>query len=226
MSDGLRDGSRYMTQDFTCILNAAAAGDREAADRLLPLIYDALRTLAEHKMSRETPSHTLQATALVHEAYLRLVKDEKTRWANRSHFFSAAAEAMRRILIERARRYASVKHGGALERVPFREEQILAEDLAPDILALDTALARLEQTDPRPAQVVKLRYFVGLTVKETAETLGVSPATVKLDWSYARARLHLDMKNDMKNDMKKDTGQDTGQDTKKEGAGTEADPDG
>ncbi len=185
-----------MTQDITVLLNAATAGDRQAADRLLPIIYDALRKLAAVKMARETPRHTLQATALVHEAYLRLVKDEKARWQNRRHFFAAAAEAMRRILIERARRYTRLKHGGGMERVPFQEDQLLASERAPEILALDEALDRLEKTDPRQAEVVKLRYFVGLTVVETAETIGVSPATVKLDWSYARAWLHREMKRD------------------------------
>lgn len=184
-----------MPRDVTLILNAVSAGDRKAADELLPIVYEELRKLASHKMARETPRHTLRATALVHEAYLRLVKDEKARWENRRHFFAAAAEAMRRILIERARRYTRLKHGGGMEQVPFEEERILASEFAPELLALDEALARLEKTDPRQAEVVKLRYFVGLTIAETAETLGVSPATVKLDWSYARAWLHREIED-------------------------------
>ncbi|MFH1845095.1 MAG: ECF-type sigma factor [bacterium] len=182
-----------MTRDFTLLLNAASAGDREAADRLLPLVYEALRELAASKMAQETPRHTLQATALVHEAYLRLVKDEKTRWANRRHFFAAAAEAMRRILIERARRYSRTKHGGDLIQVPFDELRIRLEKPAADLLFLDLALQRLEDIDARQAEVVKLRYFAGFTIAETAETLGISPATVKVDWTHARAWLYQEM---------------------------------
>ncbi len=182
-----------MNRDFTLLLNAASAGDREAADRLLPLVYEALRELANGRMARETPRHTLQATALVHEAYLRLVRDEKNRWANRRHLFAAAAEAMRRILIERARRYSRIKHGGGLTQVPFDEQQILPDRPAADLLILDLALQRLEVIDPRQAEVVKLRYFVGLTNSETAESLGISLTTVKVDWTHARAWLYKEM---------------------------------
>ncbi len=182
-----------MAEDITLMLNAARAGDRQAADKLLPIVYEALRELAAKKMSRETPRHTLQATALVHEAYLRLVKDEQARWENRRHFFAAAAEAMRRILIERARRYARIRHGGGLEQVPLDQEEILSHEFIPELMALDEALARLEKLDSRQAEVVKLRFFVGLTIAETAETLEVSPATVKMDWTYARAWLYREI---------------------------------
>jgi len=141
----------------------------------------------------------------VHEAYLRLVKDEKARWDNRRHFFAAAAEAMRRILIERARRYTRLKHGGGMERVPFQEEQVIAQEVTPDLLALDEALTKLEASDPRQAEVVKLRFFIGLSVVETAETLGVSPATIKLDWSYARAWLHRVIHQDATTDHDPET---------------------
>ena len=182
-----------MNNDFTLLLNSASAGDREAADRLLPLVYEALRDLAARKMAQETPRHTLQGTALVHEAYLRLVKDEKTRWANRRHFFAAAAEAMRRILIERARRYCRLKHGGDWVQAPFDEHSILQEKPAADLLILDLALQRLEAIDARQAEVVKMLYFAGFTIAETAEALGISPATVKVDWAHARAWLYKEM---------------------------------
>lgn len=182
-----------MTQDITLLLRAASAGDRESSDRLLPIVYDALRNLAGARMAKETPRHTLQATALVHEAYLRLVKDEKARWENRRHFFGAAAEAMRRILIERARRVSRIRHGGEMEQVPYEEADLVGSMPDPQLLALDEALQRLEKEEPRQAEVVKLRYFVGFTIQETAEALGVSPATVKLDWSVARAWLHREI---------------------------------
>jgi RNA polymerase sigma factor (TIGR02999 family) len=144
-------------------------------------------------MAGESAPHTLQATALVHEAYLRLVGDERTRWQNRRHFYAAAAEAMRRILIERARRRSRIRHGGGLTRIPFQDEEVSGPARDPRVLSLDAALRRLEAMHPRKAEVVKLRYFIGLTIQETAETLGVSPATVKLDWSFSRAWLHREI---------------------------------
>jgi len=182
-----------MSQDITMLLHAASAGDRDAAEELMPIVYSALRKLAVVRMSRETPRHTLQPTALVHEAYLRLVKDESARFENRRHFFSAAAEAMRRILIDRARRHARLKHGAGWEQVPYCEEELFLHEPDPQILVLDQALRRLEEIEPRKAEIVKLRYFVGLTIPETAEMLGVSPGTVKLDWAYARAWLHREI---------------------------------
>jgi len=176
--------------DLTILLRAAATGDTQASEQVLPLVYETLRQMARHKMSRESPGHTLQPTALVHDAYLRLVKDKSARWNNRRHFFAAASEAMRRILIERARRVRRLRHGGHLERVPFDESRIEEEQLSERLLELDENLTRFEQHHPRKAQVVKLRYFVGMTIEETAQALDISPATVKEDWRFARAWLN------------------------------------
>ncbi len=171
-------------------------GDPYSCDRLLPLVYGELRRLAGAKMATESPGHTLQPTALVSEAYLRLVKDERTRWENRAEFFAAAAEAMRRILIERARRYKAVKHGAGRSRVPLHEGNVAVADADVDLEALGEALDELEAVDARAARVVKLRYFVGLTIEETAEVLGVSPKTVVNEWTtsktWLRDRLHTD----------------------------------
>jgi RNA polymerase sigma factor (TIGR02999 family) len=164
-----------------------------AAADLLPLVYDELRRLAHQKMSREPAGRTLQATSLVHEAYLRLVANGDPRWQNRTHFFSAAAEAMRRILIERGRRYGRLKHGARRPRVALEESAVVARAPAVDMTALDDALSRLEAIDRRKGDVVKLRYFAGLSIEETAQALGVSPATVKSDWNYAKAWLHREM---------------------------------
>jgi RNA polymerase sigma factor (TIGR02999 family) len=178
-----------MPERLTQWLQRATDGDEQAADQVLPLVYDSLRQLAHRKMAQEAPGHTLDPTALVHEAYLRLVRDSEPRWRNRSHFFAAAAETMRRILIERARRVHRAKHGGHLQRVPL-DEQIVEPDAPSErLIALDEALTRFELLHPRKARVVKLRYFVGLSLEETASALEVSLATVKLDWSFARAWL-------------------------------------
>jgi RNA polymerase sigma factor (TIGR02999 family) len=168
-------------------------GDPDRSAALLPLVYAALRKLARAKMARERPGHTLQPTALVHEAYLRLEKDGAVRWDGRGHFFAAAAEAMRRILVERARRARTAKRGGHLERTPYDEAAISDAVRDEKLLALDAALEKLERRQARQAQVVKLRYFAGLTIEETARAAGVSPATVKLDWSLARAWLEREM---------------------------------
>jgi RNA polymerase sigma factor (TIGR02999 family) len=168
-------------------------GRREAFDEMLPLVYAELRRLAQSRIARERPGRTLQATGLVHEAYLRLVGDESLAWENRGHFFAAAAEAMRRILIERARRRNSLKRGGGNTPLPFDDELLL--DSAPDasLLALHEALEQLEATDPERGQVVKLRYFAGLSVDETARALDVSPRSVNRLWSSARAWLHREI---------------------------------
>lgn len=158
-------------------------------ERLLPALYEDLRSLAYRKMRGEAPGHTLQATALVHEAYMRLLRNGALRWNSPAHFYCAAAEAMRRILVERARRRRRLRHGGGLGRVPLDDIELVAGKATPDILSLDDALQRLERLDTRKAQVVKLRYFAGLTIKETADVLGVSRTTVKDDWVYARAWL-------------------------------------
>ena len=177
-------------------VGSARSSDPDRSSELLPLVYSALRQLARAKMAREGPGHTLQPTALVHEAYLRLEKDGVARWDGRSHFFAAAAEAMRRILVERARRARSVKHGGRMERATYDEPAIPERDRDENLVALGAALEGLERVHPRKAQIVKLRYFAGLTIEETAEALDVSPATVKLDWSFARAWLAREMSND------------------------------
>jgi RNA polymerase sigma factor (TIGR02999 family) len=176
--------------DVTRILADIEQGDPRAAEKLLPLVYDELRKLAAQKMAQENPGQTLQATALVHEAYLRLVGGEKAKlWDGRGHFYAAAAEAMRRILVDSARRRQSVKRGGGRQRESLDEALLAAPDAPVDLLALDEALSRLETDDPRAAGLVKLRYFAGLTIREAADALGVSPRTADDIWAYARAWL-------------------------------------
>jgi RNA polymerase sigma factor (TIGR02999 family) len=176
--------------EVTRLLDAAAAGDRKAAAALLPLVYDELRKLAAARMAGESPEHTLQPTALVHEAYLRLVgRGDDQRWDGRGHFFAAAAEAMRRILIESARRKRGPQRGGDFTRHDLDPEQPVPPGPSPRLLALDEALDRLAAIEPRAAEVVKLRYFAGLTVAEAAAALGISPRTADADWAYARAWL-------------------------------------
>jgi RNA polymerase sigma factor (TIGR02999 family) len=178
--------------EVTQILCAIEAGDAHAAEQLLPLVYEELRKLAAHKLAHEKPGQTLQATALVHEAYMRLVDTEKAQeWNSRGHFFGAAAEAMRRILVERARRKARIRHGGGLQQHPLEDDEpaIAAESDALDLLALNDALDRLEAASPRRAQLVKLRYFAGFTLPEVAEMLGISQSTAEADWTYAKAWL-------------------------------------
>jgi len=181
--------------EVTQILQRLERGDQQAAGELLPVVYDELRRLASHKLAHESSGQTLQATALVHEAYLRVAgdSDEPPSFANRAHFFAAAAEAMRRILVENARRKKRLKRGGDLERVEFDEGLIVAADIREDLIALDAALQRLETVDPAGAKLVQLRYFAGLTMPQVAEMLGVSPRTADRLWSYARAWLHQEM---------------------------------
>ncbi|MGD8500494.1 MAG: sigma-70 family RNA polymerase sigma factor [Phycisphaerales bacterium] len=175
--------------DVTRILTAIEQGDTKAADKLLPLVYEELRRLAAQKMSREPPGQTLQATALVHEAYIRLVGSEDRNWSGRTHFFAAAAEAMRRILIENARRKQRLKHGGGQQRVDLDDAYVACEKPSEDIVALDEALTKLATEDPVKADLVKLRYFAGLTIEQAAKILGISRATADRYWSYARAWL-------------------------------------
>ena len=176
--------------DVTQILSDIGRGDALAADQLLPLVYDELKRLARHRMAQERPDHSLQATALVHEVYLKLVGgDGDIDWANRAHFFAAAAEAMRRILVDSARRRGRDKRGGGRKRVPIDLVDLAADHDPSQILALDEALQRLEQQDPRMARVVMLRFFSGLSVEETARAMDLSPRTVKREWSLARAWL-------------------------------------
>jgi RNA polymerase sigma factor (TIGR02999 family) len=183
--------------DVTLLLDAAVAGDRKAAAELLPLVYDELRKLAAARMAAEAPGQTLQPTALVHEAYLRLVGPaDEIRWDSRGHFFAAAAEAMRRILVESARRKKAVKHGGALHRLDANTVAISAPEVDEDLLAIDEALDRLASIDPVKAELVKLRYFAGLTIEQAAETLRISAATAKRYWTYSRIWLYQQVAGD------------------------------
>jgi RNA polymerase sigma factor (TIGR02999 family) len=177
--------------DVTQILFAIEQGDPQGAAQLLPLVYDELRRLAAQRLAQEQPGQTLQATALVHEAYLRLVDVKKVqRWDSRGHFFAAAAEAMRRILVESARRRHSAKHGGQLQRLDLDTVQSLAESPTDDLLALDEALDQLAAEDPVKAELVKLRCFAGLPHQEAAEALGISRATADRYWAYAKSWLY------------------------------------
>jgi len=187
--------------DVSQILSALVQGDPQAASQLLPLVYDELRRLAAHKLSQEAAGQTLQPTALVHEAYLRLVgneerragEDEPKKWDGRGHFFAAAAEAMRRILVDNARRKRTRKRGGAMVRQELDEALLVAAEPCEDLLALDEALDRLAEKDPVKAELVKLRYFAGLTGAQAAETLNISTATAERYWAYARAWLLQEM---------------------------------
>lgn len=179
--------------DVTCILNAIEQGDSKAADELLPLVYDELRRLAAHKMSQEKPGQTLQATALVHEAYIRLVGSEARNWNSRTHFFYAAAEAMRRILIDNARQKQRLKRGGGQHKVNIDDTELTSETPSDDLLALDEALTKFAKEDSIKAELVKLRYFVGLTIEQAAGMLGISNTTAKRHWTYARAWLFREL---------------------------------
>jgi RNA polymerase sigma factor (TIGR02999 family) len=180
--------------DVTQILGKIEAGDYLAAKDLMPLIYDELRKLAATKMAQEKPNQTLQATALVHEAYIRLVDVDKAQhWNSRGHFYSAAAEAMRRILVERARQKHSQRAGGDAQRVELSDVEPMVDVPRVDLLALNEALARLEQEDPRKAKLVKLRFFAGFSIPASAEILGISVATAITDWAYAKAWLCVEL---------------------------------
>lgn len=175
--------------DVTQILNAIEQGDLKATEKLLPLVYDELRVLASQKMSRERSGHTLQATALVHEAYIKLAGSDRQSWKSRTHFFGAAAEAMRRILIENARHKQTHKRGKGQKRVSFDEQHLPFEGPNTDLIALDEALTELEKADETKAQLVKLCYFAGLTLEQAAQALSISRSTAKRHWKYARAWL-------------------------------------
>jgi RNA polymerase sigma factor (TIGR02999 family) len=177
--------------DVTQILSRIESGDPNAAEQLLPLVYDELRKLAAAKLAHEKPGQTLDGTALVHEAYLRLVgTTEAPQWNSRGHFFAASAEAMRRILVERARRKARIRHGGQMQRVEMDDFPLAVQAPDEDLLAVHEALDRLQQTDVQAAELVKLHYFLGLTIEESAELLGVSPRTAYRTWTFARAWLY------------------------------------
>lgn len=177
--------------NITRVLSSVEQGDPNASDQLLPLVYEELRKLAALRLTREQPGQTLQATALVHEAWMRLVNDDgvPSNWSGRGHFFAAAAEAMRRILIEQARRKKRIKHGGDLERVELVDVPVSAAQTKFDLLELEEALVKLERVEPDKAQLVKLRYFAGLSNEEAAAALGISPATANRYWVYSRAWL-------------------------------------
>ena len=180
--------------DVTRILSAIEQGDGQVSEQLLPLVYNELRKLAAAKLANERPGQTLQATALVHEAYIRLVDVETVQhWNSRGHFFGAAAEAMRRILVERARRKRSEKRGGDRRRVDVDSDELADRERSDKLLALDDALSRLEHQDPAKAELVKLRYFAGLTGQQAAEALGISATTADRYWAYARAWLQREM---------------------------------
>jgi RNA polymerase sigma factor (TIGR02999 family) len=183
--------------EVTSILSAIGAGDRHAAAQLLPLVYEELRRLAAHKLAHEKPGQTLDATALVHEAYLRLIGDHAEQsWSNRGHFFAAAAEAMRRILIDNARRKRSRKHGGGMVRHDVESISLAEAEPDAELLALDAALSRLAEKDAAKAELVRLRYFTGLTLDECAALLGIASATADRWWAYARAWLHAEIMRD------------------------------
>jgi RNA polymerase sigma factor (TIGR02999 family) len=181
--------------DATLLLTAIERGDRNAAGELLELVYDELRRLATSKMAREAPGQTLQPTALVHEAWLKLVGAKSPKFENRAHFFSAAAEAMRRILIDRARRKMTMRHGAGCERVVLEEQDLVAPNPDEQMLAVHEVLDKLATEHPQQAEVVKLRYFAGMTNEETAQILGVSVATVKNYWTFARTWIFHELRN-------------------------------
>jgi RNA polymerase sigma factor (TIGR02999 family) len=179
--------------DVTQILQEVSGGDKDAPARLMPLVYDELRRLADYYLRQERPDHTLQPTALVHEAYLKLVDQTRVDWQNRAHFFGVAAQLMRRILVDHARRHRASKRGGLQQKMALDEAVDYSQPRDVDLLALDEALNALAQLDERQSRIVELRFFGGLTIEETAEALGVSPATVKVDWSMAKAWLRREI---------------------------------
>jgi RNA polymerase sigma factor (TIGR02999 family) len=177
--------------EITRILQAWHGGDREALNQLIPFVYDELHRQAARYLRRERPNHSLQTTALINETYLRLVEQRNTRWQNRAHFFAIAAQLMRRILVDYARARTRVKRGGDDLRVPFDDALLrVVEKSDVDLLALDEALTRLAEIDDQQSRIIELRYFSGMSIEETAEALGISPATVKRDWQMAKAWLH------------------------------------
>jgi RNA polymerase sigma factor (TIGR02999 family) len=194
----LRCATLDHVSDVTRILQSLERGEVQAADGLLPLVYDELRRLAAAKMAQEAPGQTLQPTALVHEAYLRLIGNQSQKWNGRAHFFGAAAEAMRRILIENARRKRAARHGGGQARLDINEIEIAAAAKDDELLAVSDALEKFATRDQQKAELVKLRYFVGLTTEEAAEVLGVSVPTADRWWNFSRAWLFEEIERDQK----------------------------
>jgi RNA polymerase sigma factor (TIGR02999 family) len=184
------------TQNITQLLTKWEDGNKEVLDELLPIVYDELRRQAARYLRRERVGHTLQTTALIHEAYIRLVDQRNVRWQNRAHFFGIASQLMRRILVDHARTKKRVKRGGSDVRVSLADLTLSTKAADLDVIALDEALERLETIDKQQARIVELRFFSGLTVAETAEVLSISPATVKRDWSMAKAWLHREISNE------------------------------
>ena len=177
-------------ENITELLVGYGRGDKEALDKLMPIVYDELRRQAARYLRREQPGHTMQTTALIHEAYVRLVDQRNVQWQNRAHFFGIAAQMMRRILVDHARTKKRAKRGGSDVKVSLADATIPVKEQDLDVVALDEALTRLAEIDEQQSRVVELRFFSGLTVEETAEVMGISPATVKRDWSMAKAWLH------------------------------------
>lgn len=182
-----------LTPNVTAALNAASSGDEASTDELLPLVYEELRKLARQRLSHEGQGLTLQPTALVHEAYIRILGDQPVQWNGRGHFFGAAANAMRRILIERARKHQAAKHGGGRQRLTLEESVIAVDEHCEQLLDLDKAMTALEARDARKAEIVMLRFYAGLSIEQTAMAMNLSPATVKNEWRFARAWLHSEM---------------------------------
>ena len=183
-------------ENITELLVGYGRGDKEALDQLMPIVYDELRRQAARYLRKERPGHTLQTTALIHEAYVRLVDQRQVQWQNRAHFFGIAAQLMRRILVDHARTKKRVKRGGSDIRVSLADANIAIKGQDLDFVALDEALQRLAQIDEQQSRIVELRFFSGLSVEETAEALGISNATVKRDWSMAKAWLHRELSGD------------------------------
>lgn len=182
------------SSDVSLLLSELSRGNQEAGEKLVPLVYEELKRLAKSYMRRERPDHTLQATALVNEAYLKLVKQNAVNWQGRSHFFGIAAQLMRRILIDHARGHLREKRGGAKEVLPLDEALVFSPERSEELVKLDEALERLSKIDARQSRIVELRFFGGLSVEEAAEFLGISPKTVKRDWSVAKAWLHGELR--------------------------------
>jgi len=199
---------KFEDNEVTRIIRAIEAGNRQASDELLPLVYEELRRLAQHRLGNQLPGQTLQATDLVHEAYVRLVDKDGKDWDSRGHFFSAAAEAMRRIVVERHRRKARQKHGGNFQRVDMHESQIICGMPSDDLLALDEALDQLEIEYPDRAQLIKLRYFAGLTLEQAAKSLGISRATACRHLTFARTWLYNQLRKMNLDDSANDEQQD------------------
>ncbi len=185
------------SKEVTQLLADWRSGNNQALEELMPLVYKELHRLADHYLRRERVGHTLQATALINEAYLRIINQEEVNWQNRSHFFGVAAQMMRRILVDHARSHLYAKRGGGAQKLTLNEAlDVPQQERDLDLVALDDALQRLEQIDPQQSKIIELRFFGGLTIEETAEVLGISTATIKRDWNWAKAWLYRELKNE------------------------------